>query len=131
MSIVNTGTEPDRLVSATSPAAASVEITGDTEIPAGRVLSIEGEPAAPAAAVRRGPADRSPAASPAPAEPSGEPATPGDEIGSAGRRATTRAAEPTSAAPPTRRSRHRRCRVRRSAGRRSSSPGCARTSAPG
>ena len=46
MSIVNTGGEPDRLVSASSPAAASVEISGEAEIAPGRVLLIEGEPAA-------------------------------------------------------------------------------------
>ncbi len=106
MSIVNSGIEPDRLVSASSPAAASVEISGDTEIPAGRVLLIEGEPEpsaeAPSGAARP---TGSPAASPAPAEPSGEPNTPGDEIGSAGQEGgQTRAAEPTSAAPSTPRS---------------------------
>lgn len=46
MSIVNSGTAADRLVSASSPAAASVEVTGDVEIPAGRLLTVEGEPAA-------------------------------------------------------------------------------------
>ena len=105
MSIVNTGIEPDRLVSASSPAAASVEISGDTEIPAGRVLLIEGEPEPPAAAPSGAARPTgSPAASPAPAEPSGEPTTPGDEIGSAGQEGQTRAAEPTSAAPSTPRS---------------------------
>lgn len=45
MSIANSGTVADRLVSASSPAAGSVEITGDDEIPAGQALVVEGEPA--------------------------------------------------------------------------------------
>ena len=55
MSIVNTGIQPDRLVSASSPAAASVAISGDAEVPPGRVLLIEGGPEAPAAARPRRP----------------------------------------------------------------------------
>jgi copper(I)-binding protein len=46
MSIVNSGGLADRLVSASSPAAASVQISGEAEIPSGRVLLIEGGPAA-------------------------------------------------------------------------------------
>lgn len=49
MRIVNSGNEVDKLVSVTSPAAASVKISGDAELPGGQVLVVEGEPAAPAA----------------------------------------------------------------------------------
>jgi copper(I)-binding protein len=107
MSIVNTGGEPDRLVSASSPAAASVEISGEAEIASGRVLLIEGAPAAAAAS----PAPASPsgsarptAAGPTPAggaPTSGEPAAPGDEIGGSGQEpAAPTAAAPTAAAAP-------------------------------
>jgi copper(I)-binding protein len=46
MSIVNAGPQPDRLVSASSPAAASVRISGIAEIPPGQVVVVEGVPAA-------------------------------------------------------------------------------------
>lgn len=59
MSIVNTGADADRLVSATSPAASSVQISGDTEIPGGQVLVVDGRPPAPTA-----PATTTPAAIP-------------------------------------------------------------------
>lgn len=50
MTIVNEGTEADRLVSASSPWASSVTISGVTEIPAGRSIVVQGEaPAAPEA----------------------------------------------------------------------------------
>ncbi|MBW0114071.1 copper chaperone PCu(A)C [Pseudonocardia abyssalis] len=42
MTIVNEGTESDRLVSASSPWASSVEITGTSEVPAGRSIVVEG-----------------------------------------------------------------------------------------
>jgi copper(I)-binding protein len=45
MTIVNEGTEADTLVSASSPWASSVEISGVTEIPAARSIVVEGEPA--------------------------------------------------------------------------------------
>jgi len=45
MTIVNTGAELDRLVAASSPVAASVEISGVLRIPGGRALTIEGAPA--------------------------------------------------------------------------------------
>lgn len=45
MSIVNQGTEADRLLSASSPVASAVEIAGTLEVPAGQVLVVEGEPA--------------------------------------------------------------------------------------
>lgn len=86
MSVVNTGIEPDRLVSASSPAASAVTITGTADIPPGRVLLVEGGPAASGAAApgsARSTASAAPA-SPA-AQPSGEAATqPGSESGSAG-----------------------------------------------
>ncbi|MGI9000790.1 MAG: copper chaperone PCu(A)C [Pseudonocardia sp.] len=56
MSIVNTGADADRLVSATSPAASSVRISGDAEIPGGQVLVVDDEPPVPTtpAAIPRG-----------------------------------------------------------------------------
>ena len=114
MSIANSGGQPDRLVSASSPAAASIEITGTPDVPPGRVLLVGGEPeaaagaAAPTASAPPGvtPSAAPPGAPPAgaptdeetrsaeaarPAEagsgaptPSAEPVTPGDEIGGAG-----------------------------------------------
>ena len=42
MHIVNTGTQPDTLVSASSPVASSVEISGTTTVPAGMTLIVEG-----------------------------------------------------------------------------------------
>jgi copper(I)-binding protein len=46
MTIANAGAEPDRLVSASSPAAASVEISGATDIAGGQRVLVEGEPPA-------------------------------------------------------------------------------------
>jgi copper(I)-binding protein len=118
MSIVNTGGEPDRLVSASSPAAASVEISGEAEIASGRVLLIEGEPAAaaaPAPASAAPPASGSARPTPAGGAPtSGEPSAPGDEIGGSGQEpgapapgspgpaapSTPTAEAPAAAAPP-------------------------------
>lgn len=55
MLISNAGPEADRLVSASSPAASSVEIIGDADIPGGQVLTVEGAPAEePAAAATSG-----------------------------------------------------------------------------
>lgn len=48
MTIVNEGTEADTLVSASSPLASSVEISGVTEIPGGRAIVVQGEAAEPA-----------------------------------------------------------------------------------
>ncbi|TQM15798.1 copper(I)-binding protein [Pseudonocardia kunmingensis] len=67
MTIVNTGAELDRLVSASSPVATTVQITGDMRVSGGQALAVRGAPAAPAPA----PADA--AAAP------GEEATPGEE----------------------------------------------------
>ncbi|HZG89806.1 MAG TPA: hypothetical protein VEZ42_06280 [Pseudonocardia sp.] len=44
MSIANSGQRTDRLVSATSPAASSVQISGNAEIPPGQVVVVEGAP---------------------------------------------------------------------------------------
>lgn len=55
MTIVNEGTEADRLISASSPWASSVEISGVTGIPAGRSIVVQGEapePPAPTTAAR-------------------------------------------------------------------------------
>ncbi|HXV93646.1 MAG TPA: hypothetical protein VD813_10140 [Pseudonocardia sp.] len=68
MRIVNTGGQADRLVSASSPAASTVEITGETVIPSGIPLVVEGTPApAPVEALPTG------AAQPTGAAPTGTP----------------------------------------------------------
>lgn len=51
LSIVNTGANADKLVSASSPVASSVQISGDSELPGGQVIVVDGEPAAPAPVV--------------------------------------------------------------------------------
>jgi periplasmic copper chaperone A len=66
MRIVNEGAEADRLLSASSPVASSVQVSGVTEVPGGQVLVVEGEPVAPAAATSRG-ARATPSPAPAPA----------------------------------------------------------------
>lgn len=63
LTIVNEGTEADTLVSASSPWASSVEISGVTEIPAGRAIVVQGE--APEPAPTTGvPGSRAPSAAP-------------------------------------------------------------------
>jgi copper(I)-binding protein len=42
MNIVNTGPQPDTLVSATSPVASNVEVSGTTTVPGGMTLVVEG-----------------------------------------------------------------------------------------
>jgi copper(I)-binding protein len=76
MSIVNFGSGPDRLLSASSPAAASVGISGETGIEAGQALVVEGElppapatPTAPALAPSGTAAPGAPGATTAPAAP--------------------------------------------------------------
>jgi copper(I)-binding protein len=99
MSIVNTGIQPDRLVSASSPAAASVAITGDAEVPPGRVLLIEGAPAAPApSASPSASAQPAPSAAPTPAA-SGVPSPPGNQIGGSGQE-SSREQAPAPAVQP-------------------------------
>lgn len=48
LTIVNSGGTDDRLVSASSPVARSVRISGNTVISGGRIVLVEGEPAAAA-----------------------------------------------------------------------------------
>jgi copper(I)-binding protein len=85
MFIVNSGATADRLVAARSPVADSVQISGTTEIPAGRALRVEG--AAPVTL----PAPAAPdAESPAPQAPTPPAAEPAPEIAPA----PTAAAEP-------------------------------------
>jgi copper(I)-binding protein len=50
LTLVNDGTETDRLVSASSPFAQSVELSGDLEVSSGTALFIEGEGAGASAA---------------------------------------------------------------------------------
>lgn len=76
MTIVNAGTEVDRLVAASSPVASSVQVSGVLRIPGGQTLAIEGAPAPLPTPLPAG-------ATPAPS-PAGTPAT----------------ALPTPAAPP-------------------------------
>jgi len=66
MSIVNSAGTDDKLVSATSPVARSVRITGNAVVSSGRVLLVEGAPAPAAAAPTS--AARSSASAAAPAD---------------------------------------------------------------
>jgi copper(I)-binding protein len=85
MSIVNTGAQPDRLLSASSPVASSVEIVGDAAVPGGQTLVVEGAPAQPAAApTAAATGTAAPTPTQAPAGPS-----------------PTAAASPTATAPTT------------------------------
>lgn len=54
MTLVNDGVETDRLVSASSPFAQSVELSGDLEVSSGTALFIEGEGAGASAAAASG-----------------------------------------------------------------------------
>lgn len=65
MRIVNSAAEPDRLLSARSQAARSVEISGETTVPSGRVLLVEGEPPVPEPAGTRTPSTPTPTPTPA------------------------------------------------------------------
>jgi copper(I)-binding protein len=78
MSMVNGGAQADRLVSASSPIASSVQIIGTTDLPPGQRLLVEGAPPAPAAPAAPA-APGAPAASGAPGAPAtpAAPATPG------------------------------------------------------
>jgi copper(I)-binding protein len=88
MVIVNSGAEVDRLVAASSPVAASVEISGVLRIPGGQALTIEGAPAAAPA-----PAEAAPPAAPG--------ATPGPTPTPAPPTSAPAAAEPAPAAQPS------------------------------
>jgi copper(I)-binding protein len=83
MTIVNSGPQADRLVSATSPVATSVQISGKVEIPAGQALLVQGAPTASAA------------------PGTGAPAAPG-ATATAAPGPTTAPAQPTSPAPTPR-----------------------------
>jgi copper(I)-binding protein len=72
MVIANSGAEVDRLVAASSPVAASVQISGVLRIPGGQALNIEGAPPAPPVAPV--PAEGAPAAAPG-AAPTAAPTT--------------------------------------------------------
>jgi copper(I)-binding protein len=65
MTIVNSGSEVDRLIAASSPIAASVQISGVLRIPGGQALAIEGAPAPAPAPL---PADAAATPAPAPGE---------------------------------------------------------------
>lgn len=71
MRIINEGATGDRLVSASSPVASSVQVTGQAEVPAGQVLLVGGEPTAPVAPapVARVPGAAATTTSPAPTTP--------------------------------------------------------------
>jgi copper(I)-binding protein len=104
MSIVNSGGEPDRLVSASSPIADSVQISGNADIPAGRLLIVEGRGAeAPVAAptAAAGPTPAAPAGPAGPTTavaPSADPDS-GDEIGGSGLEGQPPLASPVPTAP--------------------------------
>ncbi len=88
MSIVNFGSDADRLLAASSPAATSVQISGPTDVPGGQVLVVEGEPPA---VLPPAPAGATPDATPAPEQGPVATATP---------QATAEpAATPTAATP--------------------------------
>ncbi|WP_214401865.1 hypothetical protein [Pseudonocardia lacus] len=100
MSIVNSGSGPDRLLSASSPAAASVTISGETEIEAGQVLVVEGEPPAPPAPTPAptGTATPAPGAAPTTTAPA---AAPSATVAPTGEPNAIGADQPTLPAPPT------------------------------
>jgi copper(I)-binding protein len=104
MSIVNAGSQADRLVSVSSPIATSVQITGTSDLPAGQRLLVEGTPPAPAApalpAAPGAPAvPGAPAAPGAPATP-GAPAAPGTPAAPGAPAATTAPPAPGGSTPP-------------------------------
>ena len=104
MSIINSGGEPDRLVSASSPVADSVQVSGNADIPAGRLLIVEGGGAeAPVAAptAAAGPTPAAPAAPAGPTTavaPSADPDS-GDEIGGSGLEGQPPLSSPVPTAP--------------------------------
>lgn len=78
MTLVNDGTETDRLVSASSPFAQSVELSGDLEVSSGTALFIEGEGGGASAAAGSSGAATTPTVAPsaAVADPAAAPAPP-------------------------------------------------------
>jgi copper(I)-binding protein len=106
MVIVNTGTELDRLVAASSPVAESVQISGVLRIPGGQALTVEGAPtplvapaaatATPSATTGAAPSTSTPTTAPSPTAPStAAPSTSAPPTG-----APAAAAEPAPVAPP-------------------------------
>jgi copper(I)-binding protein len=94
MSIVNFGSDTDRLLAASSPAATSVQISGPTDVPGGQVLVVEGEPPAALPPAPPAPAgDAGPMADATPAPEQGPEATATPQA------AAEPAATPTEAAP--------------------------------
>lgn len=83
MTIVNEGTEADTLVSASSPWASSVEISGVTEIPGGRAIVVQGEAAEPAPTTGV-PGSRAPSAAPTTTPAAESPAADSPAAGSEG-----------------------------------------------
>jgi copper(I)-binding protein len=66
MSIINSAAADDKLVSASSPVARSVRISGEAVVVAGRTLLVEGAPAAAATASASATPSATPAPTPAP-----------------------------------------------------------------
>jgi len=75
MSVVNSGAGDDRLVSASSPVATSVKVSGNAVVAGGRVLLVEGGPAAAPAPS----AGASSSAEPTSSAPSAAPEAPNEE----------------------------------------------------
>ncbi|MDT7577618.1 MAG: hypothetical protein QOH17_3951 [Pseudonocardiales bacterium] len=73
MTVANIGGTADKLTKASSPVAASVNITGDGTISAGKLLLVEGAPAAPAPPVAASGSARPRASAGASATPSATP----------------------------------------------------------
>jgi copper(I)-binding protein len=91
--IVNTGAEPDRLVAASSPVASAVEISGETEVPGGQALVVDGVPAQQTVTQTPAPTSTDTAAVPTPAAPTPAAPTPAAPTPSA----TATPGEPRSA----------------------------------
>jgi copper(I)-binding protein len=98
LTIVNSGAEVDRLVAASSPVAASVQISGVLRVPGGQALDIEGAPPAPVVAPV--PAEGAPTGTPT-ATPGATPATaPPTSVPAAAAEPTAVAAEPAAEGEP-------------------------------
>jgi copper(I)-binding protein len=95
MTVANIGGTADKLTKASSPVAASVNITGDGTISAGKLLLVEGAPAAPAPPVAASGSARPRASAGASATPQATPSA------SAAPAAPTAATVPTTTAVST------------------------------
>lgn len=116
MTVANFGAQPDELMAVSSPAAASVEITGDGTVSAGKLLIVQGAPT-PAPTAEVAPTTVAPAqgagtlptvgATSAEVAPSAAPASPAARSSAGGApstvaaNATVSAAPSEAAAPPT------------------------------